>query len=145
MVWCHVTPPTAIYFHLTPGLNANTQVIFNLRSNTFSWLKIQIKIKKSEMLALNPHLLEGKPTTVISPPILKFRFWSQHQKLIQSVWVSFKKLSYLLFKRSQKKAYRFFKSYWRPLNRKSTGSLWSWRSLRSRNTNFTSRSIWSLK
>lgn len=97
LVWCHVTIPTAIYFHLTPGLDANTQVIFNLTSNTFSWLKIQIKIKNQ-----NPCSLEVKPTSVISPQTLKFRFWSQHQRLFLS------SLSYVLFKRSQKKSLLIF-------------------------------------
>lgn len=63
LVWCHVTIPTAIYFHLTPGLDANTQAIFNLPSNAFSWLKIQIKIKNQKCWhwthvrwRSNPHL-----------------------------------------------------------------------------------------
>lgn len=64
LVWCHITILTALYFHLTLGLDANTQVIFNLQSNTFSWLKIQIKIKNQirwhwihvQMFRWNPHL-----------------------------------------------------------------------------------------
>lgn len=31
LVWCQLTTPTAIHFYLTPGLDANTQVIFNLQ------------------------------------------------------------------------------------------------------------------